>query len=140
MQEGSLYKYRKTHDKIAMNIAFVIYFIFALEIFIVPGDILSRCEICRKFVNFMKQYFPNIQIFSDVSTFKQKIEFYTSHMWVIGLLWATEMVFYTTCRYAIFVDKGIGARESIDGFTWKLSTFILYLVFMIYVYYGYKWF
>ena len=123
-----------------MNIAFVIYFIFALEIFIVPGDILSRCEICRKFVNFMKQYFPNIQIFSDVSTFKQKIEFYTSHMWVIGLLWATEMVFYTTCRYAIFVDKGIGARESIDGFTWKLSTFILYLVFMIYVYYGYKWF
>lgn len=79
MQEGPLYKYRKTHDKIAMNIAFVIYFIFALEIFIVPDDILSRCEICRKFVNFMKQYFPNIQIFSDVSTFEQKIEFYTSH-------------------------------------------------------------
>lgn len=59
---------------------------------------------------------------------------------MIGLLWATEMVFYTTYRYAIFVDKGIGARESIDG----LSTFILYLVFydlrILFRLYGYKWF
>ena len=75
-----LYKYCKTHDKIAMNVALAIYLIFALGIFIVPGDIFSRCEICREFVNFMKQYFPNIQIFSDVSPFKQEIEFYTSYM------------------------------------------------------------
>ena len=72
-----------------MNIAFGIYFIFALGIFIVPGDILSRCEICREFVNFMKQYFPNIQIFSDVSPFKQEIEFYTSYMLVIGLFFGS---------------------------------------------------
>ena len=130
---------KNTKEQFLKNI-FIAYVVASFGIFIIPEDILSSCKICRDFVAAMKHIFPNIQIFSDVSTFKQKIEFYTSHMWVIGLLWATEMVFYTTCRYAIFVDKGIGARESIDGFTWKLSTFILYLVFMIYVYYGYKWF
>ena len=136
MQEGSLYKYRKTHDKIAMNIAFVIYFIFALEIFIVPGDILSRCEICRKFVNFMKQYFPNIQIFSDVSPFKQEIEFYTSYMWVIGLLWAAELVFYETYN-TIFVDKGLSVRETVKKFNlFELMFGFGMGIFAIYVYYA----
>ncbi|WP_157788750.1 hypothetical protein [Campylobacter showae] len=36
----------------------------------------------------MKQIFPNIQIFSDISPFKQEIEFYASHMQVLGLLQA----------------------------------------------------
>ena len=36
----------------------------------------------------MKQIFPNIQIFSDISPFKQEIEFYASYMWVLGLLLA----------------------------------------------------
>ena len=72
-----------------MNVALAIYLIFALGIFIVPGDILSRCEICREFVNFMKQYFPNIQIFSDVGPFKQETLFYTSYMWVIGLFFGS---------------------------------------------------
>jgi hypothetical protein len=80
MQEGLLYKYCKIHDKIIANIEFAVYFIFALWIFIIPGDILSSYPICAKFVNFMKQYFPNIQIFSDVSPFKQEIEFYASYM------------------------------------------------------------
>jgi len=36
----------------------------------------------------MKQIFPNIQIFSDISPFKQEIEFYASYMQVLGLLQA----------------------------------------------------
>ena len=80
MQEGLLYKYRKIHDKIIATIEFAVYFIFALGFFIILGNILSSYPICAKFVNFMKQYFPNVQIFSDVSPFKQEIEFYTSYM------------------------------------------------------------
>ena len=115
MQEGLLYKYYKTHDKITMHIIAAIYFIFALGIFIIPGDILSSYPICAKSVNFMKQYFPNIQIFSDVSPFKQEIEFYTSYMWVVGLLLAAELVFYVTCQYIIFVDKDVDAKENIKN-------------------------
>ena len=100
-EEGLLYRYCKTHDKIAMNIILAIYVIFAL-------------------VNFMKQYFPNIQIFSDVSPFKQEIEFYTSYMWVVGLLWAAEMVFYVTCMYTVFMDTDIGDREGIEKLNWKM--------------------
>ena len=66
-----------------------IYFLFALGVFIVPSDILFRYEICREFVDFMKQYFPNIQIFSDVGPFKQETLFYTSYMWVIGLFFGS---------------------------------------------------
>ncbi|WP_260425801.1 hypothetical protein [Campylobacter rectus] len=136
MQESFLYKYRKTHDKIAMNVALAIYLIFALGIFIVPGDILSRCEICREFVNFMKQYFPNIQIFSDVSPFKQEIEFYTSYIWVIGLLWAAELVFYETYN-TIFVDKGLSVRETVKKFNlFELMFGFGMGIFAIYVYYA----
>ena len=135
MQESFLYKYRKTHDKIAMNVALAIYLIFALGIFIVPGDILSRCEICREFVKFMKQYFPNIQIFSDVSPFKEDIEFYTSYIWVIGLLWAAELVFYETYN-TIFVDKGLSVRETVKKFNlFELMFGFGMGIFAIYVYY-----
>jgi len=136
LQENFLYKYCKTHDKIAMNVALAIYLIFALGIFIIPGDILSRCEICREFVNFMKQYFPNIQIFSDVSPLKQEIEFYTSYMWVVGLLWAAEMVFYVTCMYTVFMDTDIGEREGIEKLNWKMLVLsFIFGFFAIYVYY-----
>ena len=89
LQESFLYKYCKTHGWIATNIIVAIYFLFALGVFIVPSDILFRYEICREFVDFMKQYFPNIQIFSDVSPFKEEIEFYASYMWVIGLFFGS---------------------------------------------------
>ena len=135
-EEGLLYRYCKTHDKIAMNIILAIYFIFALGIFIIPSDILSSYPICAKFVNFMKQYFPNIQIFSDVSPFKQEIEFYTSYMWVVGLLWAAEMVFYVTCMYTVFMDTDIGDREGIEKLNWKMLVLsFIFGFFAIYVYY-----
>ena len=136
MQESFLYKYRKTHDKIAMNVALAIYLIFALGIFIVPGDILSRCEICREFVNFMKQYFPNIQIFSDVSPFKQEIEFYTSYMWVLGLILSADMVFYATCCYTVLYRQDKELQEKVKSFGLPLLVFAFGLsIFSIYVYY-----
>ncbi|WP_221892112.1 hypothetical protein [Campylobacter massiliensis] len=136
MQENFLYKYCKTHGKVATNIIVAVYFLFALGIFIVPGDILSCCEICREFVNFMKQYFPNIQIFSNVSPFKEEIEFYTSYMWVLGLLWAAEMAFYVTCIYTVFMDTDIDEREDIKKLSWKMLVFrFTFGLFAIYVYY-----
>jgi len=113
LQESFLYKYCKTHDRIATNIILTVYFLFALGIFIIPGDILSRYEICREFVNFMKQYFPNIQIFSDVSPFKEEIEFYASYMWVLGLLWAAEMAFYATCAYTLSYSEDKLLQEKV---------------------------
>ena len=136
MQEGLLYKYRKIHDKIIANIEFAVYFIFALGIFIILGNILSSYPICAKFVNFMKQYFPNVQIFSDVSPFKQEIEFYTSYMWVIGLLWAAEMAFYATCCYTIFYREDKELQEKVKSFSWPLLIFAFGMsIFGIYVYY-----
>ena len=136
LQESFLYKYCKTHGWIATKIIVAIYFLFALGIFIVPGDILSRCEICREFVNFMKQYFPNIQIFSDVSPFKQEIEFYTSYMWVLGLFLAAEMVFYATCAYTLFYSEDKLLQEKVKSFGWVLLFFAFsFSFFAIKVYY-----
>ena len=119
-----------------MNVALAIYLIFALGIFIVPGDILSRCEICREFVDFMKQYFPNIQIFSDVSPFKQEIEFYTSYMWVLGLILSADMVFYATCCYTVLYRQDKELQEKVKSFGLPLLVFAFGLsIFSIYVYY-----
>lgn len=136
MQEGLLYKYCKIHDKIIANIEFAVYFIFALWIFIIPGDILSSYPICAKFVNFMKQYFPNIQIFSDVSPFKQEIEFYASYMQAVGLIWSAEMAFYATCCYTIFYREDKELQEKVKSFSWPLLIFAFGMsIFGIYVHY-----
>ena len=71
----------------------------------------------------MKQIFPNIQIFSDISPFKQEIQFYASYMWVLGLLLAIILS-------ALFV---ISDRRKAPIISWPmsmlgliLSTFIIY--------------
>ena len=104
--------------------------IFALGIFIIPSDILSRYEICREFVNFMKQYFPNIQIFSDVSPFKEEIEFYASYMWVIGLFWAAEMAFYATCAYTLFYSEDKLLQEKVKSFGWVYCSLLFRSAFL----------
>ena len=78
----------------------------------------------------MKQIFPNIQIFSDISPFKQEIEFYASYMWVLGLLLA--IIFS-----ALFVMSG---KRKAPNISWPismlgliLSTFIIYDYFFGYV-------
>ena len=130
MQESFLYKYYKTHDKITIHIIAAIYLIFALGIFIIPSDILSRYEICREFVNFMKQYFPNIEIFSDVSPFKEEIEFYASYMWVIGLFWAAEMAFYATCAYTLFYSEDKLLQEKVKSFGWVYCSLLFRSAFL----------
>ena len=71
----------------------------------------------------MKQIFPNIQIFSDISPFKQEIQFYASYMWVLGLLLAIILS-------ALFVMSG---KCKAPNISWPismlgliLSTFIIY--------------
>jgi hypothetical protein len=60
---------KNTKEWFLKNI-FIAYVVASFGIFIIPEDILSSCKICRSFVEVMKQIFPNIQIFSDISPFK----------------------------------------------------------------------
>lgn len=78
---------KNTKERFLENIS-IAYIVASFGIFIIPEDVLSSCKICRSFVEVMKQIFPNIQIFSNISPFKQEIEFYASYMWVLGLLLA----------------------------------------------------
>ena len=74
----------------------------------------------------MKQIFPNIQIFSDISPFKQEIEFYASYMWVLGLLLAIILS-------ALFV---ISDRRKAPIISWPMSMLGLILsAFIIYDYF-----
>jgi len=70
---------KNTKEQFLKNI-FIAYFVASFGIFIIPEDILSSCKICRSFVEVMKQIFPNIQIFSDISPFKQEIQFYAMQL------------------------------------------------------------
>ncbi|MDA3050177.1 hypothetical protein OFO03_06810 [Campylobacter sp. JMF_02 ED1] len=63
----------------------IFYFVMSLSAFVIPIDILDRSEICANFVNFMKQFFPNIEVFGSVSKIPQYTEFYVSFMWIWGL-------------------------------------------------------
>ncbi|MBQ7271179.1 MAG: hypothetical protein IJT33_08110 [Campylobacter sp.] len=63
----------------------IFYFVMACSAFIIPIDILDRSEICANFVHFMKQIFPNIEVFGSVSKIPQHTEFYVSFMWIWGL-------------------------------------------------------
>lgn len=74
----------------------------------------------------MKQIFPNIQIFSDISPFKQEIEFYASYMWVLGLLLAIILS-------VLFV---ISDRRKAPIISWPMSMLGLMLsAFIIYDYF-----
>ena len=74
----------------------------------------------------MKHIFPNIQIFSDISPFKQEIQFYASHMWVLGLLLAIILS-------ALFVMSG---KRKAPNISWPISMLGLILsAFIIYDYF-----
>ena len=69
-----MYRYYKTHDKITMSVTFAICLVLLLGFFRAeryPSSLRNLPRI-RKF---LKLYSPNIQIFSDTSSFKQEIEF-----------------------------------------------------------------
>ena len=117
---------KNTKEQFLKNI-FIAYVIASFGIFIIPEDILSSCKICRSFVEVMKQIFPNIQIFSNISPFKQEIEFYASYnMWVLGLLLAIILS-------ALFV---ISDRRKAPIISWPMSMLGLILsAFIIYDYF-----
>ena len=116
---------KNTKEQFFKNI-FIAYVVASFGIFIIPEDILSSCKICRDFVVAMKHIFPNIQIFSDISPFKQEIEFYASYMWVLGLLLAIILS-------ALFV---ISDRRKAPIISWPMSMLGLILsAFIIYDYF-----
>ena len=83
MQSGFLYRYYKTHDKIAMNVTFAICLVLLLGFFRAERYPFSLRNLSR-IRKFLKLYSPNIQIFSDTSPFKQEIEFYASYNGFLG--------------------------------------------------------
>ena len=116
---------KNTKEQFLKNI-FIAYVVASFGIFIIPEDILSSCKICHSFVEVMKQIFPNIQIFSNISPFKQEIEFYASYMWVLGLLLAIILS-------ALFV---ISDRRKAPIISWPMSMLGLILsAFIIYDYF-----
>lgn len=131
---GNLLKrYYKAHDKMVTIFILISYFVFSLGIFILPSDLLSKSQTCQEFVNFMKQYFINIEIFSGVSSLKEEIEFYVSYMWIVGLLWALETIFYTICRFFIFYNSETSEMIKRLDFKWLFFGFS-FSIFAIYVY------
>ncbi len=131
---GNLLKrYYKAHDKMVTIFILISYFVFSLGIFILPSDLLSKSQTCQEFVNFMKQYFINIEIFSGVSSLKEEIEFYVSYMWIVGLLWALETIFYTICRFLIFYNSETSEMIKRLDFKWLFFGFS-FSIFAIYVY------
>lgn len=62
------------------------YAFISLSVFVIPHDILDKSQICSNFVNFMKQFFPNIEVFQSISPLPQLTAFYTSFMWVWGII------------------------------------------------------
>ena len=62
----------------------------------------------------MKQIFPNIQIFSDISPFKQEIEFYASYMQVLGLLQAIILS-------VLFIMSG---KRKAPNMSWPISMLV----------------
>lgn len=63
-----------------------IYFLYSLSAFIIPKNILDISPVCLNFVNFMKSYFPNIEIIGNISPYTQLSEFYVSIMWIYGII------------------------------------------------------
>ena len=104
---------KNTKERFLENIS-IAYIVASFGIFIIPEDILSSYKICRSFVEVMKQIFPNIQIFSDISPFKQEIEFYASYMQVLGLLQAIILS-------VLFIMSG---KRKAPNMSWPISMLV----------------
>lgn len=66
----------------------IFHLIISLSVFILPGNILSRCEVYLNFVNFMKTALPAVEVFSSVSKLPEITAFYTSYMCILAIIWA----------------------------------------------------
>ncbi|WP_172202106.1 hypothetical protein [Campylobacter sp. RM16188] len=110
----------------------LMYLIVSLSVFIIPEDILDRYEICNDFVEFMKIYFPNIEIFSNISALSQIAGFYTGIMWIAGILLIFGGVFY----YVFYIFQKDKAHNKDDKFNILSLVFNISIsIFAIYIYY-----
>lgn len=110
------------------NILLYLYFIISLSVFIIPKDILSRCEFCLNFTNFMKKYFINIEIFANASSMPQVVEFYMSLLWVVSIL--LFLVLFTITFYMNFI-KRVGCYSEL--FITIVSALFFYLPLKLYM-------
>nr|WP_314234073.1 hypothetical protein [uncultured Campylobacter sp.] len=90
----------------AFSAVCIIYIIFSLSAFIIPENILDISPVCLNFVNFMKNYFPNIEIIGSISPYTQLSEFYVSIMWIFGI--------FIFCLLILFQIVWIGFYERYD--------------------------
>lgn len=69
-----------------------------------PVDVLSKYEICAKFVELMKQFFPNIIVFGSNSNISEVVQLHTSYMWIFAL---NMLIFGVILQYylAFYTDK-----------------------------------
>lgn len=86
-------KLRKEYDDFTKNnprgillLRYLYYSIIAsLIVFLLPKDILTQYPIFRYFTDFMKNIFPNIEIFAQRSKMPELTEFYFSYMWIVSI-------------------------------------------------------
>ena len=89
---------------------FYFYIFVSLSVFMLPRNILDKSEICTIFVNFMKQIFPNIEVFESVSSLPQLTAFYTSVMWVFGIIMTFICLF-------VFLVGAKAIKYNIDNYS-----------------------
>ena len=107
---------------------FGVYILFLLSVFIIPTDILDKCQICANFTNFMKQFIPSIEIFGSTSKIPQVVMFYVSYISIISVIvFIILLVFWTF----LSVKYNVEYFKSLKDFI-KSALFAFLLLIAIY--------
>ena len=64
-----------TNTSNLITYCFLFYIFISLSIFVISENILDKSQICSNFVNFMKRFFPNIEIFENIYPFYVRQKF-----------------------------------------------------------------
>ena len=118
-----------------------IYFLYSLSAFIIPKNILDISPVCLNFVNFMKSYFPNIEIIGSISPYTQLSEFYVSIMWIYGIIIFAVSSLYSLVYYIYFCRYDddfilVAKKKRENDCPFLLLPFMFGLgIFMFWVYY-----
>lgn len=89
------YKEFATKKYYGKELGLPIYFslIASAIVFIIPKDILSQYPFLRYFTEFMRNIFPNIDIFAQRSKAPELTEFYFSYMWLVAIVMIGLIIF-----------------------------------------------
>lgn len=103
---------------------FGVYILFLLSVFIIPTDILDKCQICANFTNFMKQFIPSIEIFGSTSKIPQVVMFYVSYISIISVIvFIILLVFWTFLSVKYNVEYFKNLREALK---YNIYAFLLF--------------